>query len=225
MDFIPARSLLWGARRGRRIVRVHWKVRRGSRSTGPGTGDKLVEAAQGLIAVASEVVADVKEAICDGLPDGRVSGAGGALGVSASSIAGGDLVLNYNTGEVSAFAYGGFATGVNGGATASLYNGLVWGLGDSNAGYSRGFVGFVGFGGGTAVGGFGAVSSSAKAGPDFSGVRVLAVSVNVGLSIVSFSANAFATYASSPVHVGNLRGSVLASGGDQVMFAAKQACK
>jgi len=54
---------------------------------------------------------------------------------------GGELVVNYDSGQVSAFAFGGFQVGWNGGVSGSAYTGFVWGLNGSNSNYSGGFTG------------------------------------------------------------------------------------
>jgi hypothetical protein len=82
---------------------------------------------------------------CRGLPDGMVlsvsAGGGlGPVGVSGS----GEVVFNFNSGEVSVFGaltkQGGylFPTGLS--ATASLQGGFIWGLGQSNTSYQGPFT-------------------------------------------------------------------------------------
>ena len=70
---------------------------------------------------------------------------------------GGEIVINYNTGQVSAFGFGGLQGGWNGGAQGSLYTGFVYGLNGDNSNYAGGFTGVSGSTEG--VGGFAAKSS------------------------------------------------------------------
>jgi len=69
--------------------------------------------------------------------------AGGTVKDQTSDLSvGGEIVINYNSGQVSAFAYGGAQGGWNGGASASVYSGYVYGLDNSNGNYARGSSGF-----------------------------------------------------------------------------------
>ena len=95
--------------------------------------------------------------ICSAIPSGRTTGASGGVGGVGSPGGGGELVVNYDTGQVSAFAFGGFQVGWNGGVSGSVYTGFVWGLNGSNSNYSGGFTGV---NGGAGLGGF-AESSAA----------------------------------------------------------------
>jgi len=116
--------------------------------------------------------------ICSAIPSGSVTSLGsywGAVGSVGGSL---DAVMNYNTGEVSGYATGGFQAGWNGGVSLTGSGGLIWGLGKSNANYSGRFNGWYGswsvpvepqFG----LGGFKSSSSN--------GVTVLGASVGAAL--------------------------------------------
>lgn len=78
--------------------------------------------------------------LCATLPVGRTFGVtyglGGIGGVSGSV----EVVINYNSGQVSIFGSGGLAAGWQGGAQTSAVTGYIWGhLKDDNSGYSGGF--------------------------------------------------------------------------------------
>jgi RHS repeat-associated protein len=49
----------------------------------------------------------IKKKICDTIPSGRTVGVSGALGAVGSVVGGGEIVINYNSGQVSAFGFGG----------------------------------------------------------------------------------------------------------------------
>jgi RHS repeat-associated protein len=103
----------------------------------------------------------IKAKVCSAIPSGRTQGASGGLGGVGSVGGGGELVFNYNSGQVSAFGFGGVQVGWNGGASGSIYTGFVYGLNSSNSNYSGGFTGFnVGDG----LGIFGASSSGGLTG-------------------------------------------------------------
>ena len=77
--------------------------------------------------------------ICSALPTGRTFGVSGGLGGVGSVGGGGEIVINYQSGQVSAFGFGGVQVGWNGGASGSAYTGFVYGLNGSNSNYSGGF--------------------------------------------------------------------------------------
>jgi len=88
----------------------------------------------------------IRKALCKPIPRGRVSGiqlTGGVLGGPTGGV---ELVQNYRSGQISGFAFGGAAVGWNGGASANISGGFVWGLNDSNSNYSGGFSGVNGSG-------------------------------------------------------------------------------
>jgi hypothetical protein len=102
-----------------------------------------------------------------------------------------ELILNYDTGQISAFAFGGAQVGWNGAATGTLYQGNVYGLNGTNSNYSGPFTG--GNVSGKVAGVFGA-----KSGP------VYAVGGSASVSLLSgpFSFGANRTVYSSPLQLG-----------------------
>jgi RHS repeat-associated protein len=83
----------------------------------------------------------IKQKICSAIPSGRTVGVSGGVGGVGSVVGGGELVINYDSGQVSAFGFGGAQVGWNGGLSAAVYSGFVWGLNSSNSNYSGGFTG------------------------------------------------------------------------------------
>jgi hypothetical protein len=82
----------------------------------------------------------LKTLACEQIPQGRVVSAGGTAGGVGSVGYSASLVLNYNTGQESAFLTGSLGGGWNAGASSNLSAGLIYGnLGDSNAGFSGPF--------------------------------------------------------------------------------------
>lgn len=84
----------------------------------------------------------LQQKICGTIPSGRVVGVSGGAGGLGATVGGGELVLNYNSGQISAFGFGGFQAGWNGVLSASAYTGVAWGLNSSNSNYAGGFTGF-----------------------------------------------------------------------------------
>jgi RHS repeat-associated protein len=74
----------------------------------------------------------IKQKICGVIPSGRTVGASGALGLLGGPTGGGEVVINYNSGQSSAFAFGGAQVGWNGGASGSVFTGFVYGLNGNN---------------------------------------------------------------------------------------------
>jgi RHS repeat-associated protein len=103
----------------------------------------------------------LRSKVCRLIPSGRAEGTSGGLGGLGSVGGGGELVLNYNSGQVSAFGFGGVQAGWSGGASGSVYTGFVYGLNNSNSNYSGGFTGI---NAGAGVGLFGASSSGGLTG-------------------------------------------------------------
>jgi hypothetical protein len=106
---------------------------------------------------------DAKEVYCKAVPSGSLTSLGiafGGIGSVGGSI---DTVHNYNSGQTSVFATGGFQAGWNGGGSVTETQGLIWGLDKTNNGYKGPFKGgalyaptpvpSVGAGGGYAKGG------------------------------------------------------------------------
>jgi hypothetical protein len=79
--------------------------------------------------------------VCSAIPDGRVAGLGGNLGLIGGETGAVEAVANYNTGEQSLFLSTGFQAGWNGGAGANAHIGFIWGLGDRNGAFSERFGG------------------------------------------------------------------------------------
>lgn len=145
----------------------------------------------------------IRAKVCKALPTGRTEGASGGLGGVGSVGGGGELVVNYNSGQVSAFGFGGAQIGWNGGASGSVYTGFVYGLNNSNSNYSGGFTGV---NGGAGLGGFAASSSGGLTGGT-SGLAptggVTAVGVSLGGGLLSgFSGGVTATNYTNPVQLG-----------------------
>jgi RHS repeat-associated protein len=146
----------------------------------------------------------LKQKICSAIPSGRTTGASGGVGGVGSPGGGGEVVVNYNSGQVSAFGFGGLQVGWNGGLSGSVYSGFVWGLNNSNSNYSGGFTGV---NGGAGLGGFAASSSAGLTGgpsgliPNPRGVTASGASLGGGL-LGGFSGGATATNYTNPVQLG-----------------------
>jgi len=127
----------------------------------------------------------LRDKICSALPSGKTFGVSGTFGGAFPSGGGGELVLNYNSGQVSAFGFGSLGAGWNGGLQGSVYTGFVWGLSGDNSIYSGGFTGGnVGWVGGV----FGEYSSGGLAGlATNSGLGALAPSGPVRVTGLSLS--------------------------------------
>jgi hypothetical protein len=116
---------------------------------------------QPTVCVFGVAPSNLKQKICSALPTGRTVGVSGGLGGVGSVGGGGEVVINYQSGQVSAFDFGGVQVGWNGGASGSAYTGFVYGLNSSNSNYSGGFTGV---NGGAGFGGFAARSSGGLTG-------------------------------------------------------------
>jgi RHS repeat-associated protein len=88
-----------------------------------------------------ELGEEVKAAVCSAAPEGRVTGVGGNVGAIGAPGGTAQVLVNYNTGEVSASASGNLAVGPNGGAQAQAFAGFVYNLGSSNSNFSGDFAG------------------------------------------------------------------------------------
>jgi hypothetical protein len=148
------------------------------------------------------------------------------------SVGGGfEEVVNYNSGQVSGFYFGGGQLGWNGGASGSLYSGYVYGLNDSNSNYAGGFTGV---NGGAGPGGFVASSSGGLTGLANNGLSGLAVNPSApnavtvgGLSfgaglLGGFSGGITATNYSSPIQMGKFWAFDAL---DWALYAQRQICK
>jgi len=146
--------------------------------------------------------------------------AGGVGGLEG----GGEIVLNYNSGQVSAFGFSGGHAGWNGGASATASTGMVYGLNDSNSNYSDGFTTF---GGGVGLGGFAAVSSGGSNGlmKDGPGAllpngQVVVLGVSLGASLAGgFAGGVSTTDYSNPRQLGKFNGFGTL---DMLFFVARQ---
>ncbi|MGN6592932.1 MAG: hypothetical protein ACTHJX_08540 [Terriglobales bacterium] len=164
----------------------------------------------------------LKGAVCALLPSGRAEGVSGSLGALGAVGGGGELLLNYDTGQISAFGEGSVQAGWNGGASATVYSGFVYGLNGSNSNYAGGFTSASA---GYIVGAYGASSSGGLAGgpggiiPNGS---VTAAGVSLGASIlVSPSAALGAEEYTRPAQLGKFWAF---GAGDLLFYAARQVC-
>lgn len=171
---------------------------------------------------------NLKNKICSLIPSGRTMGASGGLGGVGSVGGGGEVVINYNSGQVSAFSFGGVQAGWNGGASGSAYTGFVYGLNASNSNYSGGFTGV---NGGAGFGGFAARSSGGLTGGaggllPTSGVTAAGVSFGGGL-LSGATGGVTATNYSNPFQFGAAMSAAIRSLNpiDSLLYAARQVCK
>jgi RHS repeat-associated protein len=125
----------------------------------------------------------VAKLVCKAIPSGSTTGASGSMGGIGSVVAGGEIVKNYNTGQVSMFGFGGLQGGWNGGFSGTVYTGAVYGLNGSNSNYAGGFTG--GYG---TVGPVGAFAESSNGIADGKGPapdgKVKSVGMSGGASLV-----------------------------------------
>jgi len=170
----------------------------------------------------------LKQRICSALPTGRTIGISGGLGGVGSVGGGGEVVINYQSGQVSAFGFGGVQAGWNGGASGSVYTGFVYGLNGSNSNYSGGFTGV---NGGAGFGGFAARSSGGLTGGaggllPTSGVTAAGVSFGGGL-LSGATGGVTATNYSNPFQFGAGLSALIGSINpiDSLLSAAQQVCK
>lgn len=169
----------------------------------------------------------ITQRICKKLPSGRTTGVVGGIGGTVAPQAGGELVVNYDSGQVSAFGFNGVQVGWNGGASASVYTGFVWGLNSSNSNYAGGFTG-ANLGAG--VGGFVAASSQGMDGSGLNGIvpnprDVTAGGVSFGASLIpGITGGVTLTNYSNPAQLGKYWGFGL-NELDWILFAARQICK
>ncbi|MGA7615720.1 MAG: RHS repeat-associated core domain-containing protein, partial [Thermoanaerobaculia bacterium] len=159
-----------------------------------------------MIAAGRGIAREGKQVICKAVPSGRTTGASGGVGAIGSGVAGGEIVMNYDSGQVSAFTFGGLQLGWNGVASAQAYTGVVSGLRPDNANYSGIFVG--GYGS-AAVGIFGASSTdhSVKTGGASLGASLIE-SPTFGVNVTQYSSplqiGRYWPFALSPVDAGLL---------------------
>lgn len=163
--------------------------------------------------------------ICKLIPSGRTVGAVGGVGGVGVVQGGGELVLNYDSGQISAFGFGGTQIGWNGGASASVYSGMVFGLDSSNSNYSGGFTGA---NGGALMGGF-VASSSGGLTRGAAGVvpngQVKVAGMSAGVSLLGTpTGGATVTNYSDPVQLGKFW-ALAFNPLDVIGYLARQACK
>ncbi len=169
------------------------------------------------------IVKRVVQKVCGSIPSGRTEGISGGIGGVGSVVGGVEVVVNYNSGQTSAFAFGGLQLGWNGGVSGSIYSGFVYGLNSSSSNYSGGFTGV---NGGAGLGGFAASSSGGiNHGP--SGFvptgEVQAAGVGLGIGLLGgFSGGVNATNYTNPLQLGKFAGFTPV---DFLLYAAKQVCE
>jgi hypothetical protein len=140
-----------------------------------------------------------------------------------------ELVQNYRSGQVSGFAFGGAQViGWNGGASANVSTGFVWGLNDSNSNYSGGFSGVngsgrVGFNAQASSGGL--TGSGRELIPDPRGVKSLSLTVGDSL-LQTPTGGVTVTNYSKPLQMGKwwAQASNMTMA-DAALVAANQACR
>jgi len=77
--------------------------------------------------------------LCNLLPTGRTQGISITFGMFAGASFGAELVINYQSGQISLFGDLGFSVGTNLGAISTAYTGFVFNLSDDNGNYSGPF--------------------------------------------------------------------------------------
>jgi RHS repeat-associated protein len=146
----------------------------------------------------------IKQKICKAIPSGRTLGVSGGMGGVGAAVGGGEIVVNYDSGQVSAFGLGGIQVDWNGGVSGQVYSGYVWGLNNTNSNYSGGFTGV---NGGVGFGGFAASSSGGLTGKNPRSFvptgDVTAVGGSFGGSLLGgFSGGVNATNYTKPLQLG-----------------------
>ena|GEM_PF-2457126 len=148
--------------------------------------------------------------VCSAVPSGRFVGVSGSLGGIGSTVAGGEIVQNFNSGQVSAFGLGGFQAGWNGGASVSVFGGFIWGnLAANNSNYAGGFRG--------ANASVGVVAGSVA-----SSGALSTAAAGLGASITNGTGNASATLYTRPLQLGH---SIPLDPLGQALALANQACR
>jgi hypothetical protein len=157
----------------------------------------------------------LKNAYCSTVPTGRSVSASGALGGIGAVSGGGDMVLNYNSGQTSLFATGGMSLGWNGGASVTASSGLVYGLDGTNNGFSGPFKGGS-FSAPTPIPFVSAGGSVVHSG----GVTVVSAGASAAL-VGRYGFGISATNTSKPLNIGNFSGFSL---GDFIGYLARRPC-
>jgi RHS repeat-associated protein len=143
----------------------------GSGSGGGSSGNSFV----------SKLLSTIKSNYCKAIPSGSVTGVNGSTGGIGGVPGSLEVVVNYNSGQVSVFASGGVSVGWQGGAQGSAFTGYVYGLKNDNSNYSGGFTTISG---GAGLGGFISHSSGGPNAPTPSG-NVWAFGPSIGGSIIT----------------------------------------
>jgi RHS repeat-associated protein len=174
----------------------------------------------------------LREFYCARVPNGSVVGVGGATGLTGGVMGGAELVRNYDTGQVSAFSYGGVHGGWNAGLSGNVYAGMAWNLTADNSNYSEGFTGAALsgplIGGSIASGNSGTGGGRGLSGlaPNRRGVTVANVTLgaNIGelVGLGAFTGNVNTTYYSQPLQLGK---APAASAMDDVMMSLRAPCR
>jgi hypothetical protein len=169
----------------------------------------------------------IANAICGAIPSGRVVGVAASGGPGFGGlVAGGEEVLNYNSGQTSAFGYGGLQVGCCNFLSGSVYTGFAYGLNNNNSNYSGGFTSISGSGGPISV----TVSRSSNgvgepigvAPPGTPGaVTTVTVGGGEGVNTQVTGFGSVTTY-SNPLQTGQFTGFGL---GDYLAYGARQLCK
>jgi RHS repeat-associated protein len=166
-------------------------------------------------------------AVCQNIPEGRTFGLSGGIGLVGGQTGTLEIVVNYNSGQVSAFASGGPQIGWNGGLQGALITGFIYSLGNSNASYSGGFTNVSASVG--PVGIFTALSSGGARSPTAIKLnRPNVVGGSLGANILGSpaTATAAATNYSQPFGLGSVfNNPYLTTPLDYVLYAARQLCK
>ncbi len=164
----------------------------------------------------------LKSKVCSIIPDGRTVGFASSAGTLGGVTGGGEIVLNYNTGQVSGFGYAGGFAGFNGGGSASVTGGLIFNLGNSNSNYSGPFTtaaGSVGL-----IGGFASVTGTPNS-LNLSAPKVLGASVGITMFGVGTGTVSVTKY-SNPRDLGNFaNGTAPAGEVDYLLYLVRRVCK
>jgi RHS repeat-associated protein len=187
-----------------------------------GLGNALGSFGRGV----SSTLTATKNKVCSALPQGRTVGVSGGIGGVGGQTGSLELVINYNSGQISGFASFGLQVGWNGGAQGSAFTGFLYGqLNSNNSGYAGGFSTISG-----SVGPFGGFHSSSSGGwtQGAQGLvpngNVTATGASIGASLIPpFTATGSATIYSRPLSLGKYW--ALGNPVDGGLFLARQVCK
>jgi RHS repeat-associated protein len=171
-------------------------------------------------ALLNGIVTGLEQAYCSAMPDGRTVGVS-AAGSGVNLTGGGEAVYNWNTGQVSAFGYGGGVAGFNGGGSVSVNVGLIYQLGSSNSNYSGPFTTVAGSVG--PFGGFGSLSGTPTS-INLSSPKVAGGSVGASMFGARTGTVSVTKY-SAPRNLGNFAsGSASATSTDYFMYLVRRVC-